>query len=154
MSKRGVVVAIDGPAGSGKTTIAAALARRLGYTCVSTGNMFRAVSILCSGSDESAVDVARNAVFSFVLKNKSFRTIVNGNDLTRKISSPRVIPGAARVAALPEVREALLDAQRSLAVAGGVVMEGRDIATVVLPWADWKFFLDADDDVRATRLYG
>ncbi len=152
-------IAIDGPAGSGKSTVARAVARHLGLFYVDTGAMYRAVTYLALralGSVDDPVQVARIAAaarFSFVcsLPGHEYRVWCDGEDVTPFLRTPEVARAVARVAALPEVRHHLVLKQQRLARGGGVVMEGRDIGTVVLPDADYKFFLTAAPEVRLAR---
>ncbi|MFK7931850.1 MAG: (d)CMP kinase [Myxococcota bacterium] len=158
-SPRKPTIAIDGPGSSGKGTVAKAVARQLDLQYVDTGAMYRAVALLASQkgvdwSDEPAVaDVANRLQFQFVWDGDFLRLRVDDVDITGEIRTERVGQGASKVSALPAVRAALLDRQRALATAGGVVMDGRDIGTVVLPDADLKVFLDADLDERARRRH-
>lgn len=155
MNRMALTIAVDGPAGSGKTSISEELARLLGYRFVPTGNMFRGIALLANGNrDESAViAIAENADFEFVYRN-GFRTILNGADITDEITSPGIVPFTSEIAQIQAVRTALLKQQKELAASGGVIMEGRDVGTVVAPAADVKIFLDADFSVRAERLFG
>lgn len=152
-------IAIDGPAGSGKSTVAREVARRLGFLYVDTGAMYRAVTYLALKSfidlDEEAelVAFARKLKFSLVsfLKSGEVSLWCNGEDVTPYLRSQDVSRSVAKVAAVPAVRQHLVRCQRLFAQRGGVVMEGRDIGTVVLPDADYKFFLTASLDVRLNR---
>lgn len=154
-----VVVAIDGPGGAGKSSAAKALAGRLGYRLLDTGALYRAVALLArrrgvdweDGAGTAAV--ARELDVEFRLEGSENRVFVGGEDVTAAIRSAEVSEGASRVSAHPEVREALLELQRRLARAGGVVAEGRDVGTVVFPDASAKFFLTANPDVRARRRF-
>jgi len=152
-------IAIDGPGSSGKGTVAKAVARQLDLQYVDTGAMYRAVALMASQrgvdwSDEAAVAaVAHQLQFQFVWDGDFLRLRVDDVDVTGEIRTELVGQGASKVSALPAVRAALLDRQRALATAGGVVMDGRDIGTVVLPDADLKVFLDADLDERARRRH-
>lgn len=155
MSRTGYTIAVDGPAGSGKTSISEELARLLAYRFVPTGNMFRGVALLAKGNkDEGAVTaIAEGAAFEFVYRN-GFRTILNRTDITEEIASPGIVPFTSEIAQIQAVRAALLTQQKDLAAAGSVILEGRDVGTVVAPDADFKIYLDADFDVRADRLFG
>jgi len=151
---QGISIAIDGPASSGKGTIARHVAAALGYDHVDTGAMYRAVALLTTRAVqawENAAVVARQLHFSFPIIDGQRRVLVNGEDVSLAIRGEQVGKGASVVAAIPEVRLALLDAQRALGRRGGVVMDGRDIGTVVLPNAELKIFLDADLEERARR---
>ena len=148
-----IVVAIDGPAGAGKSTIAKGLAARLGFTYIDTGAMYRAVGwkALHEGLDldeEAAVaDLARRATIQI----ENGVVSIDGVDVTRAIRTPEIDRAATRVARLPHVRQVLVAQQRAFAAAGGVVMEGRDIGTVVCRDADVKIYLDASAEERARR---
>ena len=150
------IIAIDGPSGAGKGTIARTLAARLGYRHVDTGAMYRAVGwkALRDGislDDEAAVAVlARNAD----LRVEGGVVSIDGHDVTSAIRTPDIDRAAAAVARLPRVRDTLVERQRRFAENGGVVMEGRDIGTVVFPEADVKIYLDASAEERARRRAG
>ncbi len=151
-------VAIDGPAGSGKSTVARKLARRLGYTYVDSGAMYRAVAykVLSSGlqankdADEIG-QVAGRLCFEFRDVDGQPHLFVDGEDVEEAIRTPEVGNLSSPVSAIPQVREHLVAAQRQMAKDSGVVMEGRDIGTVVLPGADVKIFLTASVQERARR---
>jgi cytidylate kinase len=140
------VVAIDGPAGAGKSTVARALADRLGFTYLDSGAMYRAVAlaVLRRGGDPAAV--ARDAKIEL-----GERVLLDGEDVTAAIRDPEVSEAASKVAADPEVREAVVGQQQRLLAVGDWVAEGRDIGTVVAPEADLKVFLTADPAERARR---
>lgn len=152
-----LVVAIDGPAGAGKSTVARMLADRLGYDLLDTGAIYRTLALLSSRQEVPWDDGARVSALAegldirFRLQEGVNRVVVNGTDVTGDIRSAEISDGASRVSALPEVRAALLELQRRLGAAGGVVVEGRDIGTVVFPNAEAKFFLTATVDERARR---
>jgi CMP/dCMP kinase len=154
---RPVRVAIDGPAGVGKSTTARALAARLGFQYVDTGAMYRAVAVVARRrgvdlEDEAALAaLARTLRFHFVAGDGEQRTVVDDEDLSVAIREPRVSMDASSVSRFPAVRRALVALQQGLAAEGGVVMEGRDIATVVMPDAEVKVYLDADPAVRGER---
>ncbi len=136
-------IAIDGPAGSGKTSVARALAKRFGCLLVNTGAMYRAVALgLSQGLKLSEISIE-------VRPNE--RIVLNGQDITEKLYTPEMDELASQVAARPEVREFLIAQQRALARDRDVVMEGRDIGSVVLPNADVKLYLDASVEERARR---
>jgi cytidylate kinase len=139
-----VVIAIDGPAGAGKSTVARAVAERLGYTYLDTGAMYRAVAL--AAGDEPPAPVAER---SDILVGE--RVLLDGQDVTAEIRTPAVSEGASRVAADPGVRAALVRKQQALVQTGDWVAEGRDIATVVAPDAAVKVFLFASPEARARR---
>jgi len=148
-----LIVAVDGPSGAGKGTVARATARALGYAHVDTGAMYRAVAWLAVRRDGridaggSAARIARDAAIE--VTDGAVR--IDGHDVTTAIRTPEVDMAAAAVARLAEVRAALVERQRALGRDGGVVMEGRDIGTVVFPGADVKIYLDASPEERARR---
>lgn len=142
-----MLVAIDGPAGAGKSTVARALARRLGFTYLDSGAMYRCIALLSldSPGQEPAV-LARGAQIDL-----GARVILDGRDVSEQIRAPEVSEAASRVAADPGVREALVAKQRALIARGDWVAEGRDIGTVVAPEAELKIFLTAAPQERARR---
>ncbi len=158
--KAKAVIAIDGPAGCGKSTVAQMLARRLGYIYVDSGAMYRAVAYRAM---EAGLDVDRDAEeidrlagelsFEFQQVAEGQHLFVDGEDVEEAIRSVEVGNLSSPVSAIPQVREHLVAAQRQMAAAGGVVMEGRDIGTVVLPDADLKVFLTATAGERARRRW-
>jgi cytidylate kinase len=147
-----LIIAIDGPSGAGKGTIAREIAARLGYRHVDTGAMYRAVAwkALQEGVDlVSETDVA--ALSERVQFDLSSRVIVDGHDVSTAIRTPQIDAAATIVARHPAVRRVLVRRQQALGAGGGVVMEGRDIGTVVFPQADVKLYLDASPEERARR---
>jgi cytidylate kinase len=144
-----MIVAIDGPAGSGKSTVARALARRLDFTYLDSGAMYRSVGLAVLERGGEAADVARAIELEL-----GDRIRLDGRDVTDAIRSPEVSEAASRVAADPEVREALVAKQRRLMSRGDWVAEGRDIGTVVAPDAELKVFLTAGEEERARRRAG
>jgi cytidylate kinase len=148
-----LIIAIDGPSGSGKGTLARRLADALRYRHVDTGAMYRAVAwrahqLGYALDDESAVAALASRAD---LSQDDGRVVIDGHDVTRAIRTPDIDQSAARVARLPEVRKVLVARQRELGAGGGVVMEGRDIGTVVFPGAELKVYLDASAEERARR---
>ena len=150
---RPFVIAIDGPSGAGKGTVARAIARALGCTYVDTGAMYRAVGWKAGDLgiplDDEAVVAALAASVEFQFDAK--KVMIDGHDVTQAIRTPEVEVAAATVARLPRVRATLVSRQRAYATAGALVMEGRDIGTTVFPDADVKIYLDALPDERARR---
>jgi cytidylate kinase len=153
-----MIIAIDGPAGSGKSTVAREVARRLGFTYLDSGAMYRAVTLaaLDSGTDlddgAALGDIAgRLAIELRRRDDDNAQVFVDGHDVSDAIRDPRVTGASSRVAAHPDVRRAMLDKQRALIAAGDYVVEGRDIGTVVAPDAPVKAFLTADPAERARR---
>jgi len=151
------VVAIDGPAGAGKSTVARALAERLGYTLLDTGALYRSVALVAQQRGiawDDAVGLgalASSLELAFVKDGDKTRVRADGVDVTDDIRRAEISDGASRVSALPEVRQALLGLQRRMATRTHVVAEGRDIGTVVFPAAQAKFFLIASAETRARR---
>lgn len=156
---RRLTIAVDGPGSSGKGTVARGVARALGYQYVDTGALYRTVALLAqrrgiSWSDEPALTaLARELAFRFHWDGEVLRVEVDGEDVTSAIRRDEIGRGASDISVLPGVREALLEQQRILGAEGGVVMDGRDIGTVVLPEADLKVYLDAGLDERARRRH-
>jgi CMP/dCMP kinase len=155
------IVAIDGPAGAGKSTVARHLARRLGFSMVDTGAIYRAVALAASRAgiawdDDAALgallDPPEKLGLSFA---EGDRVLLHGDDVTQAIRTPEISRGASVVSARPIVRQRLLGLQRELGRAArmGAVLEGRDVGTVVFPDADVKFFLTASDETRAQRRH-
>jgi CMP/dCMP kinase len=148
-----IIIAIDGPAGAGKSTIARSLAARLGYTYIDTGAMYRSVALWALRLNIAPDDMirleqlAREARIEFA----SGSVLLNGEDVSAAIREPAVSEMASRVAACPGVRRAMREEQRRIGAEGNAVMEGRDIGTVVFPDARIKVFLDASEAERARR---
>ncbi len=180
MAKRArVLVAIDGPAGAGKSTVARMVAERLGFILVDTGALYRCVALAASragiGFDDEervgaiaeqlaetrsialvpATDVEERGPDSWSRANEGsgVSVLLSKEDVSTAIRTPEMSLGASRVSAIPRVRAALLDMQRQAGEAGGVVLEGRDIGTVVFPDAEAKFFLTASPEERAERRF-
>jgi cytidylate kinase len=141
-----MVIAIDGPAGSGKSTVARAVAERLGFTYLDTGAMYRCVGLAATREDAPAAELAARIEIEL-----GDRVMLDGEDVTAKIREAGVSDAASRVAADPEVRKALITKQREIMSSGDWVAEGRDIGSVVAPDADVKVFLHAHPEERARR---
>lgn len=157
---KGLIIAIDGPAGAGKSTVARELSRRLGYVYVDTGAMYRIVGLLAREQGVGADDgrrlgeIAAAVRIRFEARPGGTQGIyVDGRDVTDAIRDQEIGEWASKVSTHAEVRTCLVAAQREIARQGGAVLEGRDIGTVVFPDADLKFFLDASADERGLRRY-
>lgn len=159
MTERKPIIAIDGPAGAGKSTIAKSLARRLGYLFINTGAMYRAVAWQALNDGIPLEDAERVGRLATDLRIElagavdAMRVLVNGRDISDEISAPHISQAASLVSAIPAVRRALVARQQEMGRAGGVVMEGRDIGTQVFPDAEIKIYLDATSDARAERRF-
>jgi CMP/dCMP kinase len=154
-----LIIAIDGPVGSGKSSVARRVAELLGYTYLDSGAMYRGV-VWKAVRDGVPLDspsrleaLAQSTHIDFVRRGDGLRVLVDGADATEGIRSADVAQGASRVAVVAGVRTVLVGEQRRAGAAGGVVMEGRDIGTVVFPHAELKIFLEASMEVRAQRRY-
>jgi cytidylate kinase len=154
---RKLVIAIDGPAGSGKSTIAARLAKKLGYVNLESGAMYRALALKAMERQVSLDDgealrqLANGTAIELEPRGEGNRVRLDGRDVSQRIRDADVTAAASRVSIHPQVREVMVKRQRALGLGGGVVMEGRDIGTAVFPNADVKIFLDAEESVRAER---
>ena len=149
------IVAIDGPAGSGKGTVAKILADTCNLTYIDTGAMYRAIAYLtlkhniAIDDEEKIVELARNTKIEF----KDGRIFLNGIDISKEIRTMEVTKIVSPISSIVPLREILVDLQRNMAGKSDIIMEGRDITTVVFPNADYKFYLDADVEERAKRRY-
>lgn len=154
---RRLVIAIDGPAGSGKSTIAAQLAQKLGYTNLESGAMYRALALKALEQrvpvDDAAAlrQLAEGSEIQLEARAGGNRVLLDGRDVSQRIRQPDVTIAASHVSVHPAVRRIMVARQRTLGAMGGVVMEGRDIGTAVFPDAEVKIFLDANPQVRAER---
>lgn len=155
-----LTVAIDGPAGAGKSTVAKRLAKELGYTYMDTGAMYRAFAWKVK---ESAIDLENEEQLTAALRETrielleepgGLRVLLDGSDVTTQIRAPEMSQLASKVSALRPVRERMVELQRAMGARGGVVAEGRDIGTVVFPQAEVKIFLTAGAEERAQRRFG
>lgn len=159
MAERKPIIAIDGPAGAGKSTVAKQVARRLGYLFINTGAMYRAVAWqalhegLSLAESERIGALARQAKIELKGSVDAQRVLLDGRDITDEIATPEMSQAASVVSAIPAVRRALVAQQQAMGRGGGVVMEGRDIGTQVFPAAEVKIYLDASSEARAQRRH-
>ncbi len=159
MKKKALVIAIDGPSGAGKSTVARLLAQRLGYIYIDTGAMYRSIGWKAKQERLDPADEGRLAGLcnrtevTIKKDNSDPRFYVDGHDVTGEIRTPEMGMMASAVSKSPAVRARLLTLQRELGMSGGVVMDGRDIGTVVFPDADLKFYLEASAEERGKRRY-
>ncbi|NMC73602.1 MAG: (d)CMP kinase [Geobacteraceae bacterium] len=157
--RTGIIVAIDGPSGAGKSTVARLLAERLGYVYIDTGAMYRAVALSVKRAsiapeDEVALEeLCRGLEISFERDSGGYRVLVNGEDVSEAIRTPEISQLTSRISTRKAVRDVLLHEQRRMGRSGNVVLEGRDIGSVVFPDADVKFFLSASAEERGKRRF-
>ena len=153
------IVAIDGPAGAGKSTVARQLSEALGFVLLDTGALYRVVALAAARGKVSVTDASRSGALAEDLARRDAirlepdRVLLDGEDVSRAIRTPEMGMDASTVSAHPAVRKALLDMQRRAGESGGIVAEGRDIGTVVFPDAEHKFFLTASPEERAKRRH-
>jgi cytidylate kinase len=151
------VIAIDGPAGAGKSTVAARLASKFGYVNLESGAMYRALGLKAieTGTDRTSepalVELAKQSKIELIPTPEGNRVLLDGRDVSTRIRDRDVTDAASVVSVQPKVRELMVQLQREMGSRGGIIMEGRDIGTVVFPHADVKIFLDADQSIRAER---
>lgn len=152
------VIAIDGPAYVGKSSISKALAELTGFTFINTGHMYRAVAKLCldrgvsAGNESSVAGVAREIRIDFKRSDADTLTWVDGQDMTHALNAPEIVLCASKIAKIPALRAILTSLQRGYAQRQTIIMEGRDIGSQVFPDAQWKFFITASLEVRARRM--
>ncbi len=156
---KNLIIAIDGPSGVGKSTLSKVLSHELGYINLDTGAMYRAVALAALRKGVNARDhnalrhICDEIVIEFARDKGRERVLLNHEDVSSQIRTPEISLLTAAVAACPDVRQAMVARQRELGAGGGVVLEGRDIGTVVFPQADVKFFLKASSEVRGKRRF-
>ncbi|HEV2490865.1 MAG TPA: (d)CMP kinase [Candidatus Acidoferrales bacterium] len=154
-----LIIAIDGPVGSGKSTVARRVAELLGYTYIDSGAMYRAVALkalrrkISLDAPETLAKLCGESRIDLRAERGAQRVLLDGEDVTAAIRTPEVSQAASKVALIPGVRHVLVAEQRRAGKQGGVVMEGRDIGSVVFPDAELKIFLTASDEVRAERRW-
>lgn len=149
-------IAVDGPAGAGKSSIARAVAEEIGYIYVDTGALYRSIALYCIENkleDESLINSLDKINIRLEFIEKCQHVVLNGSDVSDKIRTPDVSMRASRVSAIPKVREFLFGLQKKIAAENNIIMDGRDIGTVVLPNADLKIFLTASAEERASRRF-
>ncbi len=157
--KKKYIIAIDGPAGSGKSTIARVVAKRLNYLYIDTGAMYRALTLkalqakISMDNPQKLIELAQTVNIKLESENNILKVLLDSNDVTTQIRDPHITRNVVHIANIPEVRGVMVELQRTLGKEGGVVVEGRDIATVVFPNAERKFFLDASFEERLERRY-
>jgi cytidylate kinase len=150
-----MIIAIDGPAGSGKTTVAKLLAKRLGIFYLDTGATYRALTYLAleNNVDLSSAELLNKLARNLNLKLEAGKVYLDNQDISLEVREPRIDKSISLVVVHPEVRKTMIELQRNLAQRGDFVVEGRDITTVVFPEAEHKFYLDADAKVRSRRRF-
>ena len=158
MSRKRPIIAIDGPVGAGKSVVARALARELGFTYLNTGAMYRAVAVAARDAGVKPEDPNVEARLASILAPIRInfdgeQILLNDRDITPQITEPEIGDLASRFSAIGAVRDRMRELQRAAGADGGVVMEGRDIGTMIFPDAEFKFFLDADVKTRAHRRF-
>jgi CMP/dCMP kinase len=157
--KRELIIAIDGPSGAGKSTLSKLLAARLGYVNIDTGAMYRSVALAAfrqgidAGDATALADLCARLRIEFIRRDGGERVLLDGEDVSAAIRTPEISLLTSRVSACPAVREAMVRLQREMGARGGVVLEGRDIGSVVFPRAEVKFFLVATARERGRRRY-
>lgn len=159
MTKRRLIIAIDGPSASGKSTIAKLLSKKLGYNYLDTGAMYRALAWKALqrkmelNSEAEMSQLARQSYFKFRQLGDDYRIMIDGEDVSEKIRHPEVSEAASKVSTFLGVRQSMVKIQQQIGAKGGVVAEGRDVCTKVFPKADLKFYLDASLAERTHRRY-
>ena len=155
--KERLTIAMDGPAGSGKSTIAQRLAEKLDYLYLNSGSMYRAMTLLSIREGEDPTDVpmltklAKNCQIDFIDNGKT--TLLNGEDVSDFLRTPEIDRAIVNIAKIPQVRHEMVKQQRRIGERGGIIVEGRDVTTVVFPDADLKFYINASVEERAKRRF-
>jgi cytidylate kinase len=158
--RKNFIIAIDGPAGAGKTTVARIVARELGFLHIDTGAMYRALTwkAVREGVDlnnrQQLAELARRTQIDFRKNNDRVQILVDGQEVAEELRTPEITNNIYHIADCEEVRKIMVARQRELGNAGGVILEGRDITTIVFPDADFKFYLDASQEERFRRRLG
>lgn len=158
-SKKNFVIAIDGPAGAGKSTVAKLVAKKLGFLYVDTGAMYRALTFnalklkLDLNDKNSLIEMAKKSKIELVQNDDCYKVFINGEEITKEIRTEEVSKNSHFIASIPEIREILWNMQRAYRENHNIVMEGRDIGTIVFPDAQIKIYLDASVEERAKRRY-
>ena len=164
MKKKGLTIAIDGPAAVGKSTMGKLIARELGFLYIDTGAIYRAITwkVLKNSVNVSDENIISNLVSNTCVTiekanckslNDYYHIFVDGEDVTEEIRNPRIDQNVSQIARLPKIRKQLIYLQRKLAEKGNIVMEGRDIGSIILPQADIKFYFTASEEERIKRRY-
>jgi cytidylate kinase len=157
--ENGIIIAVDGPSGAGKSTLSKLLSKRLGYLEIDTGAMYRAMAWLARSrcldllNQGALADFCNNALVELQLRNGNTLVFANGQDVTGEIRTPEISMLTSKISALAPVRRAMIDLQRRMGARGGVILDGRDIGTVVFPDAELKFFLSASAAERGRRRF-
>ncbi|MDY0300615.1 MAG: (d)CMP kinase [Trichlorobacter sp.] len=157
--ENGIIIAVDGPSGAGKSTLSKLLSKRLGYLEIDTGAMYRAMAWLARNrcldllNQGALADFCNNALVELQLRNGNTLVFANGQDVTGEIRTPEISMLTSKISALAPVRRAMIDLQRRMGARGGVILDGRDIGTVVFPDAELKFFLSASAAERGRRRF-
>ena len=164
MKKNGLIIAIDGPAAVGKSTIGKLIARKLGYTYIDTGAIYRAITWKVLKNNINIIDeemISSMVSNTYITIERAYKKSINdyyhifvdGEDVTEKIRDPKIDQNVSQIARLPKIRKKLIYLQRELAEKGNIVMEGRDIGSVILPKADIKLYFTASEEERTKRRY-